>query len=300
MSRPPIVSVVIPAYNRVESVLALLGDLHRQVGVEFETIVVDDHSPNDPREMIGHRFPGVTVLRNDTNRGPAVSRNRGIRAARGRIVVGFDSDVSVPDATAIQKVVALFEEQPAVDGLAFRLLQPDAKTDDAPRWWHPVPLAGFATKRFFTSYFSGTAYAFRRDALLQAGLFPEILFMHYEEVELAYRLLDRGGTILYCPELSVLHHAHPVSRRSEIKVFYKPRNQVLLAVGCLPLAKAFAYVAPRLVFHFLVALKNGHLSAFGRALRSAGDKLPERWKQRRVLRRATFRRLAALRTGVTA
>jgi GT2 family glycosyltransferase len=278
----------------------LLQDVQRQEGVAFEIIVVDDNSPDGTAEMVQARFPQVVCLRNEINRGPAVSRNRGIRAARGRFVVGFDSDVTVPDPGVLRRVASIFERRSMVDGLAFRLLEPDGKTDDAARWWHPVPLAGFAGKRFLTSYFSGTAYAFRREALLAAGLFPEIFFMHYEEVELAFRLLDRGDWILYCPELAVLHHANPVSRRSEIKMFYKPRNQVLLAAGCLPLARAFSYLAPRLVFQFFVAAKDGHLGGFARALRSAFQKMPARWKQRRVLQRATFRRLAVLRAGVRA
>lgn len=295
---PPI-SVIIPAYNRPESLFALLGDLQHQYGTEFEVIVVDDHSPQDPTSLIHARFPAVRVLRNPVNSGPAVTRNRGILAARGRIIVGFDSDVRVPDRAVLQSALALLDQNLTVDGLAFRLLAPDGQTDDRDRWWHPVPLARFAGRRFLTSYFSGTAYAFRREAVVGAGLFPEILFMHYEEVELAYRLLDRGSSILYCPELTVQHHAHPVSRRSEIKVFYKPRNQVLLAIGCLPWARAVAYLVPRLGYQFFVALRDGHLGAFGRAMRSAREKFPARWRQRRVLRRATLRKLSLLRHGQT-
>ncbi len=300
MTDSPAISVVIPSYNRPDSVLALLGDVHRQAGVSFEVIVVDDHSAEDPTARIRERFPGVTVLRNDKNRGPAVSRNRGILAARGAIIVGFDSDVTVPDPATLAKVAAALAAHPAVDGLALRPLQPDARSDDAGRWWHPVPLARYAGTRFFTSYFSGTAYAFRRNSVVAAGMFPEILFMHYEEVELAFRLLDRGGSILYCPEITVLHHAHLVSRRSEIKVFYQPRNQVLLAVGCLPPARAVGYLAPRLLYHFVSALRHGHLPDFVRALRSARAMLPDCWRRRRVLQRATFRRLAALRRGALA
>ncbi len=300
MTPVPDISVVVPAYNRLDSVLALLADLDRQEGAAFEVIVVDDHSAEDPTSAIAALFPRVTVLRNAVNGGPAVSRNRGIRAARGALVVGFDSDVTVPDPGVLRRVAAILAVQPTVDGLAFRLLKPDGKADDAPRWWHPVPLAGYASKRFCTSYFSGTAYAFRREAIFAAGLFPEILFMHYEEVELAYRLLDRGGTILYCPEIRVLHHAHPVSRRSEIKVFYKPRNQILLAVTCLPWPRAFFYAVPRLVFQFFVALKDGHLSAYFRALRSVVERLPACRARRQVLQSSTFRRLAELRAGVLA
>jgi GT2 family glycosyltransferase len=299
MDPSPPLSVVIPAHNRCDSLLALLADVHRQQDVEFEVIVADDGSSFDPTERIKNAFPRAAVLRSEVNRGPAAARNRGILAARGRIVVGFDSDVTVPDPTVLRRVLDLFDARPEVHGIAFRLFQPDARTDDTARWWHPVPVARFAGRRFLTSYFSGTAYAFRREALLAAGLFPEIYFMHYEEVELAYRVLDSGGAILYAPEFGVVHHAHPVSRRSEIRMFYKPRNQLLLAAGCLPLFRALRYIAPRVVYQFLVAVKDGHLPGFCRALRSAGSKLPDRLKSRHVLQPATFQRLSLLRQGVS-
>jgi GT2 family glycosyltransferase len=273
----------------------LLADVYAQRGIEFEVIVVDDCSAEDPTATILAHFPRCRVLRNPANSGPAVSRNRGIQAARGAVVVGFDSDVSVPDTSVLRRAADLLKQQPGISGVAFRILRSDGQTDDRERWWHPVPVETHAGRTFFTSYFSGTAYAFRKSAVMAAGLFPEILFMHYEEVELAYRLLDRGDSLIYDPDFSVLHHAHPVSRRSEIRVFYKPRNQVLLAVACLPFFRACYYLAPRLIYHLFGALKNGHVSAFIRAMRSAAQKTPQRWEDRRVLKKATFQRLALLR-----
>ncbi len=81
-SAPPLISVVIPAYNRRESVLALLADVYAQDGVAFEVIVVDDCSPDDTVAAIGAKYPAVQLLRNERNGGPAVSRNRGVRAAQ--------------------------------------------------------------------------------------------------------------------------------------------------------------------------------------------------------------------------
>ena len=293
------ISVVIPSYNRRESVLDLLADLARQRGVEFEVIVVDDHSTDGTVAVIEARFPRVLVLRNDANRGPAVTRNRGIRAAVGEVIVGFDSDVRLTDENLLRNVALRFRALPQVSGFAFRLLAPDGKTDDTARWWHPVPVKRYAGRTFFTSYFSGTAYAFRKNAVITAGLFPEDIFMHYEEVELAYRILDAGGSIMYVPELVAFHHEHRVSRRSEIKIFYKPRNQVLLAVACLPWLRAISYVVPRLAYQFGVAATHGHLRAFFRALSSAVDLLPKRLKIRRPLKKETLLRLELLRAGVS-
>jgi GT2 family glycosyltransferase len=293
------ISVVIPSYNRRDCVLALLSDLYAQQGVEMEVIVVDDCSPDDSVEAIRRSFPQATVLVNEKNSGPAVSRNRGILAARGEIVVGFDSDVTVPDRLLLTKVLERFRDHPTVNGLAFRLLKPDGKSEDTPRWWHPVPIETYADKSFLTSYFSGTGYAFRRNALVAAGMYPEILYMHYEEVELAFRILDHGGSILHCPELVALHHANEVSRRSEVTVFYKPRNQVLLAASCLPGLKAVGYVVPRLCYQFVKAWGGGHLRDFFRAMKSASDLLPGLMSKRKPLSNETLKRIGSFKQGVT-
>ncbi|HEX2099656.1 MAG TPA: glycosyltransferase family 2 protein [Candidatus Synoicihabitans sp.] len=291
------ISVVIPAYNRRESVLALLGDVCNQHGVDFEVIVVDDNSTDGTADAVRAKYQKVIVLRNEVNRGPAVTRNLGIRAARGAIVVGFDSDVRLPQNSLLRLIEQRFRALPQVTAFAFRILQADGQTEDVDRWWHPVRVEKYAARPFFTSYFSGTAYAMRREPMIAAGLFPEDIFMHYEEVELAFRLLDAGGSIMYLPEAVVHHHENKVSRRSEVKAFYKPRNQVLLAISLLPWRRAITYVAPRLTYQFLFALRHGHLGSFIRALRSAVSMTPSRLRQRRPLKPSTFRTLARLKSG---
>lgn len=293
------ISVVIPSYRRRDCVLALLRDVYAQQDVDMEVIVVDDCSPDDSVESFRQEFPEARILVNEKNGGPAVTRNRGIREARGTIVVGFDSDVTIPDPFLLSKVVKRFRDHPQVDGLAFRLLKPDGKSEDTPRWWHPVPIEQYADKEFYTSYFSGTAYAFRREPLLKAGMYPEILYMHYEEVELAYRILDGGGEILHCPDLVALHHANEVSRRSEVTVFYKPRNQILLAAACLPGSKALQYVVPRIAYQFAKACRGGHVKDFFRAMRSARTLLPKLLENRKPLKFETLQRIGEMKHGLT-
>lgn len=287
-------SIVIPSYRRPELVLRLLADLYAQEGAEFEVIVVDDCSPDDSVDRFKAAFPQAKILRNEKNGGPAVARNRGIREARGDVVVGFDSDVTVPDRQLLAKVIRAYEEHPQATGFAFRLYAADGVTDDAPRWWHSKPIETHKEKVFETSYFSGTGYAFKRQALLDAGLYPEFLYMHYEEVILALRLMDTDGTILYHPQLTVVHHAHVVSRRSEIKVFYKPRNQILFALECYPWPRAMAYLVPRLVYHFFGALFGGSLGRYFGALGAARAIRKSRPHPRRPLRAETLARVSAL------
>ena len=294
------ISVVIPSYNRCEAMRALLGDLRAQEGVEFEVVVVDDCSPDESVDTIRREFPEVRLFVNEENSGPSVTRNRAIREATGEVVVGFDSDVTVPDNRFLAKVAEKFSLRPEVTGMAFRLFKPDGETEDVERWWHPRSIEEFVGREFFTSYFSGTAYAFRREAAIEAGLYTEILYMHYEEVELAWRVMDAGGRILYVPDLAVCHHANPVSRRNQVEVFLKPRNQILLAVSCLPWARACAYVVPRTGFQCLKAIRRGHLGDFAKAMRSAIELLPRQMKARQPLKETTLREIDGLKSSTEA
>lgn len=292
------ISVIIPNYNRRDSTLKLLGDVFSQLDSNFEVIVVDDKSTDDSVEAIKREFPSVDLIVNETNSGPAVSRNKGIQKAKGTIIVGFDSDVTVPDQHCLKKVEESFNEKSEIDGQAFRLLQPNGKTDDFARWWHPVPVKDYFNKCFETNYFSGTGYAFRTKALLESGLYPEILYMHYEEVELALRFIDSGYKLIYNPRIEVIHHEGQVSRRSEIKSFYKNRNQILIAIALMPWPRAMSYTIPRITFGFFTAIRDRHLPSYFRMLKSAKELGAKRLKNRSPLKRSTWIYLKLVKKGI--
>ncbi|MBI9075423.1 MAG: glycosyltransferase family 2 protein [Desulfatibacillum sp.] len=86
----PIVSVIIPTFNRawclekaVESVLA-------QDFLDFELIVVDDGS-HDQTPQILEKYPRVRTLRQD-RKGVSAARNAGVRASSGALLAFLDSD----------------------------------------------------------------------------------------------------------------------------------------------------------------------------------------------------------------
>jgi GT2 family glycosyltransferase len=295
VSETPQISVVIPTYNRRDSVLQLLSGVYLQEGVSFEVIVVDDCSPDDTVASISATFPSVRLFRNPTNGGPAVSRNRGVREAKGEFIVGLDSDVTINDSTLFARIAETFQRFPQATALALRVLEGDGKADDAPRWCHPFPINPYADHWVWTDYISGTGYACRRESMIQSGLFPEILYMHHEEVEISYRLLDNGGWILHCPDLKVLHHPHPSGNRSRILAYYHPRNQVLLAAGIYPWPRSIAFLVPRATFQFFLALKNWDLGSYYEALRDALKLLPRRLRERQPLGTATLRQIRLLR-----
>ncbi|MCH6257871.1 glycosyltransferase [Puniceicoccaceae bacterium K14] len=275
--------------------IQLLSDVYDQKDATFEVIVVDDRSTDDSVKEIKKQFPAVRVFVNAVNSGPSVTRNRGIKEAIGEIIVGFDSDVTVPDKFCLKKIVEEFKNFPHIDALAFRLLQPDQTTDDFARWWHPLDCRAFSKQKFLTDYFSGTGYAFVKAKIEEAGAFPEYLYMHYEEVILALCAIDNGQMIQYTPSIEVVHHEGQVSRRTEIKAFYKHRNQLLLAYLHYPVFKALKYVLPRTAKAFLDSITNNSVKSYFKALRSAPQVVKDHSLKRAPIKRKTLKILNSYR-----
>lgn len=88
---PPLVSVIMPAYNAApyirDSVATVLGQDHRHL----ELIIVDDGSSDGTPELVEGLDPRITVLR-QKNAGPAAARNLGLQTAKGDFIAFLDAD----------------------------------------------------------------------------------------------------------------------------------------------------------------------------------------------------------------
>jgi glycosyltransferase involved in cell wall biosynthesis len=85
----PLVSVIIPTYNRAYCLAETLHSVLIQRG--FELIVVDDGSTDDTQRVL-QNFPDIRVIHLPENRGVSYARNRGIEQAQGALICFLDSD----------------------------------------------------------------------------------------------------------------------------------------------------------------------------------------------------------------
>jgi len=90
----PLVSVVVPTYNRAyclqRCIDSVLGQSYRNV----EVIVIDDGSTDDTRELIDHHYGQNHRIRYvyQNNSGVTAARNHGLRLSQGEYVALLDSD----------------------------------------------------------------------------------------------------------------------------------------------------------------------------------------------------------------
>lgn len=88
----PRFSIIVPTFNRSDSILDTLQSCFDQSLDDFEVIVVDDGSSDDTREVLAGIEDSRLVVVHQQNAGPAAARNRGMGIARGQFIAFLDSD----------------------------------------------------------------------------------------------------------------------------------------------------------------------------------------------------------------
>ena len=79
------VSIILPTYNRADSLPRAIGSILNQTYPDYELLVIDDGSTDPTREVVeGYRDPRIRYLRNDGPvHGASRARNIGIQEAKG-------------------------------------------------------------------------------------------------------------------------------------------------------------------------------------------------------------------------
>src|SRR5438876_870324 len=85
-------SVVIPVYNRADVLDGALRSVLAQTEQDFEIIVVDDGSKDDPARVVGAFDDPRIRFHRQINRGGGAARNAGVDLAKGRFTAFLDSD----------------------------------------------------------------------------------------------------------------------------------------------------------------------------------------------------------------
>ena len=89
----PLVSVIIPTYNREKIISDSISSVLNQTYKNFELIIVDDCSIDNTVDVVKKiDDPRIVVLRQPRNMGACAARNRGVDESRGSIIAFQDSD----------------------------------------------------------------------------------------------------------------------------------------------------------------------------------------------------------------
>jgi GT2 family glycosyltransferase len=210
----PRVSVVVITRSRVHELARTLDRLEREAGAA-EIIVVDNGSTDGTAAMVGHRHPGVRLIRSEVNLG-AAGRNLGVLAARSPYVAFADDD-SHWARGALRHAADLLDRHPRLGLVAARLLVGEGLELDPTcldMMESPLPAGGSLPGPPVLGFLACAAVV-RADAHRAAGGFATPLGVGGEEELLAIDLVERGWELVYVDSVVAHHHPSPVRDPAE-------------------------------------------------------------------------------------
>jgi GT2 family glycosyltransferase len=197
------IAVIIPVFNSSQLLRDTLLAVHSGTRVPDELIVIDDGS-SDESAHTAERF-GARVVRMPRNVGPGACRNYAALLSQSEILVFLDCDTCV-HADTIERM----ERRLRADASLTAVI---GSYDDTPR--HPGTCSQYrnlahcyvhrSANRAALTFWSGCgavrrAWFFEVDGFDERYRKPSI-----EDIELGYRMSDRGARILLDPEICVTH-----------------------------------------------------------------------------------------------
>jgi len=220
------VSVIIPVFNRAaysrRCFAAIVESSHRPM----EIIVVDNGSTDDTPEVLrwaskAAQEAGIEfrTIRNESNLGACTSRNQGLEAAAGRLIVVMDNDVVIRQRSWARKMIEALRERPDVGIVGPKLLfafppyvvqcagagvSPTGRVDFIGRG-QPSGTPELNRVREVQACISA-CWMMPRKIPDELGGFDEIFNpVQFEDIDYCYRVRRAGYRILYLPTVEMYH-----------------------------------------------------------------------------------------------
>ena len=208
----PRVSVVVCTYNGARTIRDCLDGLSRLDYPDYEVIVVDDGS-SDATGVIARQYDCRLIQ--TENRGLANARNTGLAAATGEIIAYLDDD-AYPDPDWLKYLAATFLRT-GYAGVGGPNIAPpgDGPIAECVARAPGGPVHVLVTDRE-AEHIPGCNMAFRKSCLEAIGGFDPQFRTAGDDVDVCWRLQERGWTLGFHPAAMVWHH-----RRNSLRTYWR-------------------------------------------------------------------------------
>jgi GT2 family glycosyltransferase len=197
--------------------------------------------------MTREKFPEVTVIANNDNKGFSKANNQAIKIAKGEYILLLNPDTVVEDDT-FKKSILFMDGHPEAGGLGVKMIDGKGKFLPESKRGFPSPITAFYKIFGLSAIFPGSktfgkyhlgyldkdeihevdvlAGAFmmlRKKVLEKTGLLDEAFFMYGEDIDISYRIIKAGYKNYYYPETRIIHYKGECTKKSSINyvfIFY--------------------------------------------------------------------------------
>ncbi|MCW2545425.1 MAG: hypothetical protein JWM40_2977 [Frankiales bacterium] len=202
-------------------------------------LVIDNASTDDTLTLLARDYPSVQLERLTTNTGFAGGVAHALEVVTTPYVVLLNNDAVVQSGWLARLLEPFDDEE--VAAVCSKLLLPDGRLNSAGGY---VTAVGYAHDVAFgqedsgawdqprdVAFATGTAAAFRTDAVRGVGGIDPRYFLYFEDVDLSWRLHLAGWKVRYEPTAVVVHqHSASVGEFSLLHTFHTERNRLATLV----------------------------------------------------------------------
>lgn len=240
-------AVIIVNYNVKHYLWQCLDSVKKaSVGLDVETVVVDNDSTDGSVEYLEPLFPNVKFIRAGGNLGFSKANNKAVALTDSRYILFLNPDTIVGEKT-LGDCIRFMDNHPSAGMTGVCMLNRDGTFARESRRAVPTPFVSlckmsglcslFPKSRLFGRYYlgftdisepvrieviSGAFMFVRREAFNRVGGFDETFFMYGEDIDLSYRVLKEGYENWYAP-YRILHYKGESTNKTSYgyaKVFY--------------------------------------------------------------------------------
>lgn len=241
--------------------------------IDGEIIVIDNNSSDDSCEMMQLRFPSVKLIKNKENVGFPKGNNIGVAQAKGDYICILNPDTVVAEDTFSKIFNSQFIIHNAQLGIiGCKLIDGTGNFLPESKRGIPTPFVAFTKifglykfSNFFGKYYAqhlnenesgkvdilvGAFMIMKRDLYNDIGGFDENCFMYSDDIDLSYRVLQKGKENYYFHETTVIHYKGESTIRDEkymkrfqeaMQFFYKKHFKKSIVFDYFMSIGAFAF-----------------------------------------------------------
>lgn len=198
------VSVIIPTYEQKAILEKCLNSIYEfSKDINFEIIVVDNHSQDGTVFLIKEKFPKLNYIFLNENHGFAKSINIGIKQSKGHYLLLLNNDC-ILNNNILKNLFIYMEENRHISACGPKVLDENLKFQDQGSLFFNIRLKK-AKQPIKVNYLPMAAFFVRREVFKNVGLLDENFFFYNEDLDYAKRMKKKGLNIEYLPQYSLIH-----------------------------------------------------------------------------------------------